>query len=64
MKTQNQKIKAYLEIGGKITAIKALTMFDCFRLAGRIYDLRKQGMKINVETITTKSGKIVAEYSL
>mgnify|MGYP003148687915 CR=1 FL=1 len=37
--------------GRTITPLEALDLFQCFRLAARIKDLRDQGMPIGVRTI-------------
>lgn len=63
MKTQNQQIKDYLNKGKSITPIDALTKFGCFRLAARISDLRKEGLKIVTNNVTV-SGKTFASYSV
>jgi rare lipoprotein A len=63
MKTQNEQIKAYLSKGKSITPIDALTKFGCFRLAARISDLRKNGLKIVTKNVTV-SGKTFASYSV
>lgn len=63
-KTQCKQIAAHLEGGNTITALEALNLFGCFRLASRIHDLRVQGYNIIVERITTDTGKSVAQYRL
>ena len=62
--TQKEKIKKHLQKGKSITAIQALNLFNCFRLAARIADLRNEGMKICTENCTLKNGKNIAKYSL
>lgn len=65
MATQNEKIKAYLEEGHSLTPIDALNLFGCFRLATRIFDLKKQGMKIRTDIVENKAtGKRYASYRL
>lgn len=66
MKTETQckKIAAHLEGGNTITALEALNLFGCFRLASRIHDLRVQGYDIIVDRIKTNSGKYVAQYKM
>ena len=63
-KTQNNMIAAWLEKGYSITALEALQMFGCMRLASRICDLRERGMEINTCKIKTETGKWVTEYTL
>lgn len=62
--SQNAKILAWLEDGNKITALDALRLFGCFRLASRVYDLRERGHNITKEMVIQPNGKRVAEYSL
>ena len=61
---QNTKIAKWLEAGNSITQMEALNMFQCFRLASRINDLRKRGLAIVTEKIVTTTGKRVASYRL
>ncbi len=61
--SQNKKILQYLKEGKPLTPIDALQKFGCFRLSGRIFDLRKDGYEI-ITTNITKGGKTFAEYSL
>jgi len=61
--SQTKLIRQHLEDGHAITAIMALNMFDCFRLAARIADLRQQGLDIITRKIT-RDGKCFASYSL
>ena len=63
MKTQNEKIKAYLTKGKAITPIDALNKFGCFRLSARIADLRNEGLNITTKYVT-KAGKTFASYSV
>lgn len=66
-KSQNTRIRKYLEAGRSLTAIDALYQFSSFRLGARIHDLKKQGLNIKSELITiTSEGKQkrVAKYSL
>jgi hypothetical protein len=42
-KTQNQEILEYLRQGYSLTAIQALHLFGCFRLAARCADLIRAG---------------------
>lgn len=63
MKTQNKRIARHLKSGKSITPLSALKMFNCFRLSGRIFDLKKEGMNIKTDLIT-KGNKTFAKYSL
>lgn len=63
IESQSYQIREYLLQGNTITAMEALRLFGCFRLSGRIYDLRKEGLNIST-TIIKINGKRVAEYSI
>lgn len=62
--SQNKLILRHLKMGGTITGIEALNLYDCFRLPSRICDLRKAGYTIVSKFIKTPSGKRVKQYSL
>jgi hypothetical protein len=59
--SQAKEILDHLESGKPLTAISALTNFGCFRLAARIFELRKEGHDIHEVTIE-HGGKRYAEY--
>lgn len=60
--SQADQILEHLKAGNRITPLDALNMFQCLRLGGRIYDLKKLGHPIEKEMIETPSGKHVAQY--
>ncbi len=60
--SQTNKILKHLEKGKRLTPLQALDLFDCFRLSGRILDLRKLGIDVKTEMIKVRSGKRVASY--
>jgi len=63
--SQNKKIAEWLKQGNSITAMEALNMFNCFRLASRITDLKQKfGLRIVTDRVMTPSGKRVAQYKL
>lgn len=63
--TQNDAIQKYLEEGHRLTPIDALNLFGCFRLSGRIFDLKARGLDIKMDMVENKStGKRYAEYYL
>ena len=65
MTTQNYKILNYLRRGGRINPLKALNLFDCFRLAARIADIKAWGEEIASEMVkNNKTGKRYKEYWL
>lgn len=49
--TQNQQILNHLLEGGNITQLEALMLFNCFRLASRINDLKREGHNIKSKMI-------------
>ena len=62
--TQSAKVLYHLENYGSLTAIEALELFACFRLAARINDLKEAGHNIQMEMKKMKNGKKIAVYSL
>ena len=63
--SQNKRIAEWLKAGNTITAMEALNMFQCFRLASRITDLKQKfGLRIVTDRVMTPSGKRVAQYKL
>ena len=63
MKPQTEKILQWLKLGHSITPIDALKMFGCFRLSGRIHELKSKGYDIKTNMIEMQDKKF-AEYSL
>ena len=61
--SQESQILSYLKSGNSLTPIDALEKMKCFRLSGRILDLRKAGHDIRTEIIES-NGKRFASYSL
>ena len=62
--SQKAQILRHMEKRGPITALEALRLFGCFRLAARIADLKEDGHTIHTETVTDLTGKRYASYSL
>ena len=62
--SQSAKVLYHLQNYGPLTAIEALELFACFRLAARINDLKEAGHDIQVEMKRLKNGKKIAVYSL
>lgn len=60
--SQNARLLAFLQNGGRITSLEALNQFSCLRLSARIKDLRDRGYAIRDEFITVPSGKRVKQY--
>lgn len=48
--TQNDRIMNHLKEHGSITQLEAMNEYGIYRLASRISDLRKEGVKIKKET--------------
>ena len=63
MTSQADAIALYLESGHELTALDALELFGCLRLAARIKDLRERGF--DIQTLDRVSGdKRFAAYRL
>jgi len=65
--SQTADILRYLRAGESLTAWQARTMFQCDRLAARIYDAKqrlKPNERIEKVTVKTAGGARVARYSL
>lgn len=62
--TQNLQILSYLKAGNTITPMDALDLFGCFRLAGRVFELKQDGWPIECDGIMTDNGKVVGHYTL
>ena len=60
--TQNQRILQYLLLGGSLTGLDALELFQTMKLATRISELRSLGHSIQSKMVKTDSGKKVAVY--
>lgn len=63
VQTQADDILRHLQSGRPITPLEALEKYGCFRLGGRIYDLKKLGHKIKTDMVQ-QNGKRFASYSL
>ena len=59
--SQRLSIARWLKSGKKLTALEALRHFSCWRLSGRIYELRRGGMSIISERVR-RGEKRIAEY--
>jgi hypothetical protein len=62
--SQCERILEALKAGRRLNPLVSLNEFGCFRLGGRIFDLKKQGYDIKSEMVTLPNGKRVARYSL
>lgn len=63
MKSQRERILDYLLKGHKLTPMRSLYLFDCFRTASRIRELRKAGHNIRTDLVTVGK-RTFASYSL
>jgi hypothetical protein len=57
-------ILRHLQSGATLTALDALDLFGCNRLAARIADLRAKGYRVQSTLIELPNGKRVASYAL
>ena len=64
MDTQKVQIHNYLMSGKSLTGMDALTLFGCFRLAARIADLEREGVRIAHIPEKLFNGKRVTRYKL
>ncbi len=62
-KSQNERILKYLQGGHLLTPLAALHRFGCLRLGARVWDLKKEGYKID-SRLVNRSNKYVSEYSI
>ena len=62
--SQCRQIAEYLKKGYSITSLEALKLFNCMRLASRIWDLRERGYNIGKKMVTLPNNKRVCEYFL
>lgn len=61
---QARKILLHLEKHKTITPLEALGVYGIFRLAARIWELRKIGKRIETIHMTDENGKPYARYVL
>lgn len=54
--SQCEKILAYLQSGKELTNADAAMMWDCYRLSGRIKELRDRGFSIGRRDVPNKNG--------
>ena len=53
--TQHDRIMKYMEEHGSISASEALYALSCGRLSARIHELRKSGIDIRGDYVTSKN---------
>ena len=59
--SQTQRILRHLKKGRPITPLEALQRFGCFRLGARIWELRRDGHRIERQMVR-RNGKHWARY--
>jgi len=67
IKSQNERIRAYLESGKGLTPLDGLYLFGTWALSSRMSDLKREGFKFKSELIEITSAgkkKKVAKYSI
>ncbi len=62
--TQRARILEFLKRGKTLTALSALHLFGCNRLAARIHELREQGFQVRGDMVRTSTGKRIGRYWL
>ena len=62
--SQKQKILKHLSSGRSLSPLQALGLFGCYRLAGRIYDLKRAGHHIETIIKSDDQGRTYASYVL
>ena len=66
--SQTMDVIDYIHDNGSITAKQAMEDLGCFRLSGRIYDIKRMGIEVEKEMITVQNrhGKDcrVARYTI
>lgn len=60
---QDKMILNHLKSGKSLTALEALRLFNCLRLAARIEEIKEQGYPVKTE-IVSANGKRYAKYIL
>lgn len=53
--SQCDRILRHLKDYGRITQAEAVTEYGCYRLSGRIYDLKQRGVPIGKRSMTGKN---------
>ena len=49
--TQSERIIQYMKDWGSITSLEAVQDLGCMRLASRIHDIEKMGIRVDRETV-------------
>jgi len=62
--SQNMLILDWLKKGRSITPMLALSMFGCFRLGARIFNLRQLGHRIEGKRVKVGKKTFVQQYQM
>ncbi|MBR3566875.1 MAG: hypothetical protein IKN94_01230 [Salinivirgaceae bacterium] len=62
--SQQKRILEYLQNGGTLTALDALTKFGCLSFGKRISEIVAKGYFVQKDWIVTPTGKRVIRYSM
>lgn len=63
--SQTNRVLEHLSQGRTLTALQALALFGCFRLAARIADIKRKGFDVKSEMVQVGAKKKkVAQYSI
>lgn len=62
--SQCERILSFLKAKGSITTKQAISLFSCYRLGARIYDLRMAGVNIKSQRVRNKNGSYHAKYTM
>ena len=60
--SQNTKIAEHLKAGKGISQQLAISMFKCYRLGARIYDLKQKGMEIYTQMVEHAGSRFALYY--
>jgi len=61
--SQQDRIINFLATGRSLTPLQALSRFGCMRLGARIWQLKRDGHRIQAEMVR-RGGKTFAQYRL
>ena len=64
MNSQSSQLLNHLKRGRTLSALNALNLFGCLRLAARIHDLRKRGHSIKGDWVQLPGGKRIVCYRI
>jgi len=62
--TQTEQILNHMKRGRTVSALNALNLFGCLRLAARIHDLKARGHDIKRDSVQVSRGRRIAVYYL